>query len=171
MIAPVGGEAMHLTDVGRMLAGCLPNEPGFVRRAARDRLSQLLRSQARARHSRLPVRMPRPLTARTMLDFIDGFIAREHWPAIGASALFEGFFLLLILTLLDVPFLTALGLIHLLTSIGGVFLTVVTLNVSAGSTPERAIPLARRAVATLQLSGTALLLRGLLIQVPGPATA
>lgn len=94
---------------------------------------------------------PAPMTLEDMVD-------RPHWGPIGTHALFQAALLFGTAALLAVPPGGALALVHLMGLLAAAIGTVAATSL-AGKGPEaaeRAVQVARRAVASLLLSAAAL---------------
>lgn len=92
-----------------------------------------------------------------MLDAIESYVAREHWPAIRTMVGLELGLLTFLFLLLQAPVAAALALVHLITLLGGAVMATLALNRQAKGDPLRAVAFAQRAVSTLIISGLALL--------------
>lgn len=99
-----------------------------------------------------------------MLDFIDTYVAREHWLPILSMAAVEMLVLVLLFTTVGATVVEAVAITHFLTTIGGIFLTVVALKAKAGQSRDHVVSLARRAVSTLLVSGVSLMFLVLLVE-------
>lgn len=92
-----------------------------------------------------------------MLETIETYVAREHWPAIRAMVLMELLLLAFLFLLLQAPVEAALTLVHLITLMGASLMAVVTLNRQAQGDTLRAVAFGQRTISTLIISTLALL--------------
>jgi len=91
-----------------------------------------------------------------MLDTIEIYVAREHWPAIRTMVLLELILLGALFLLLQAPLQAGLSLVHLITMIGGTIMAVLSLNRQAVGDTLRAVAFGQRAISTLIISTLAL---------------
>jgi len=95
---------------------------------------------------------------RTVAEAIEAYVAREHWGPILTQALVYGTTLVGASLLLGLPALHALALMHVVASTSGLFGGLLAMRLDEMGQEPAAVSIARRTLAALLVSGTALLL-------------
>ncbi|CAO3408821.1 hypothetical protein [Azospirillum largimobile] len=93
--------------------------------------------------------------------FAEGFeayVAREHWAPILIQALLYGTTLVVVALLLGLPVLNALALVHVVASVSGFFGALLAMRLEEMEPGTASVVIARRSLAAMLVSGTALLL-------------
>jgi len=94
----------------------------------------------------------------TVAEAVEVYVAREHWQPILTQALLHGAILVGIALLMGLPALHALALVHVVASASGLFSGLLAMRLDEMGQGAAAVNIARRTVAALLISGTALLL-------------
>ena len=95
---------------------------------------------------------------RSLAGAIADYVAPEHWKPILGGALVHGAILVSFGFMLHLPASQTLTLIHLVASVSGLFSGLLAIRLDTMGESVAAVGIARRALAALLVSGTALLL-------------
>ncbi|HYG84780.1 MAG TPA: hypothetical protein VD978_00820 [Azospirillum sp.] len=95
---------------------------------------------------------------RPLADAIADYVAREHWRPILIQALVHGTILASFGHILHLPVSQTLALMHVVASVSGLFGGLLAVRLDEMGQSAAAVSIARRALAALLVSGTALLL-------------
>lgn len=93
-----------------------------------------------------------------LLSTVERYVARGHWEPVATQALLQGTIMACLTVLLGMPLSSALPIIHLVTLVTATIHGVLAQRLEESGEEEAAVVVARRSLAALMLSGTALVL-------------